>query len=371
MLKRLVHIFWVTLFSLVFTAYPSYEELQAHPFQGTHAHSSIWPTLSDGFTLNANWRAPEVKKQIRWFRHEQDYLIELTRNSRPYIYYVLAETKARHMPAEIALLPMVESNYHPMEVSNSGAAGLWQMMPDTASGFGIKINHSYDGRRDVLPSTKAALHYIAYLHRYFGGSWLLAMAAYDSGEGTVETAILHNRRLHRPTDFWDLPLPKETKLYVPKILALSAIIDHPQKYHLHLYPVNDQPYFKTVTLHRKMALSQVAKMTKTSEKEVRKLNAGVRKNATTPNTSYALLLPAEKADAFNQKNPPAITTAQKTTPHKHRNKHKHWFVYTVPHKESLLAVAEHEQVSSKNLIHWNHLPHPTHIYRGEKLWIYR
>ncbi|WP_304986043.1 transglycosylase SLT domain-containing protein [Coxiella-like endosymbiont] len=156
--------------------------------------NNLWTAISPHFAIYEKYvNNFYVQNQIRWFRPRQSYLYELTQNARPYIYYVLQQTRKRRMPAEIALLPMIESNYNPFLYSKRGATGLWQLMPETATGFGLLINWWYDERRDVIASTNAALNYLQYLHNYFH-SWLLAVAAYDAGEGTVTAAIRYNRR---------------------------------------------------------------------------------------------------------------------------------------------------------------------------------
>lgn len=261
-------------------------------------YNSMWSEMAGNFHLGGI-KHPSVQKKIHWYARQQDYLNELSSNAKPYLYYVYQQTQKRGMPAEIALMPMIESNYNPFSISVRGATGLWQMMPGTASGFGIKINWWYDGRRDIIASTKAALDYLSYLHDYFG-NWLLAIAAYDSGQGTVEDAIVHNRRLHKPTDFWDLPLPYETKSYVPKLLALAAIVQDPSYYHVTLLPIANHPYFKAVNMDEQMNMDHIARMAGVSVATVRQLNPGFRRWATSPNQSYALLLPMHRVAAFKQ-----------------------------------------------------------------------
>ena len=257
----------------------------------------LWQDLSDHFQLEKNLDQPAVQKQIRFLQHHQDYINELTHNAKPYLYYVYTQTEKNHMPAEMALIPMVESDYEPFGVSRTGATGLWQMMPGTASWLGIKINWWYDGRRNVIASTSAALKHLRYLHREFH-SWLLAMAAYDAGDGTIRSAIRYNQRRHRPTNFWSLPLPKETRRYIPKLLALSAVIKNPEHYGIHLKPVENHPYFSAVKMKGQIDLSHVAKLATIDAKTVRHLNPAFRRWATTPSGDYWLLLPADKARIF-------------------------------------------------------------------------
>jgi membrane-bound lytic murein transglycosylase D len=260
--------------------------------------SSIWGSMAENFALQDNANHHAVKYEIAWFSQQHAYIKELTHNAQPYLYYVYQQTQKRNIPAEIALLPMVESDYNPFVFSNRGATGLWQMMPGTASGFGLKINWWYDGRRDITASTNAALNYLQYLHKQFG-NWLLAIAAYNSGEGTIRNAIRKNERQHKPTDFWHLTLPKQTESYVPKILALAAIIKNPQNYLVKLQPVPNQPFFAPVKMSGQINLTQVAYLANTKVSNIRLLNPGFRRWATNPSDSYSLLLPKSKVNTFN------------------------------------------------------------------------
>ena len=264
-------------------------------------HQNIWRVLARGFSLQKSYLDNDhVKKQIRWFLTQPAYLSELTHNAEPYLYYMLEQVRQRHMPFEIALLPMIESNYNPFVHSKKGAAGLWQLMPNTATGFGLKINDWYDGRRDIVTSTNTALNYLQYLHDYFH-SWLLAIAAYDSGEGTVLAAIHYNQRHGRSTDFWNLPLPQETQQYIPKLLALAAVIKNHTYYGVHLTPIDNKPTFASVTLKTQMNLDHLAQLAHTPTTLLRQLNPGFRRQTTMPHHEYHVLIPIDKVDllAFN------------------------------------------------------------------------
>ncbi|AKQ33861.1 lytic transglycosylase [Candidatus Coxiella mudrowiae] len=262
--------------------------------------NNLWRAISPYFAIYGKYvNNYYVQNQIRWFRGRQSYLYELTQNARPYIYYVLQQTKKRGMPAEIALLPMIESNYNPFLYSKCGATGLWQLMPETATGFGLLINWWYDERRDVVASTNVALNYLQYLHDYFH-SWLLAVAAYDAGEGTVAAAIRYNRRRGQPTDFWSLPLPYETREYVPKLLALADVIKNHNFYGLHLQPVENHPYFTTVVLKTPMNFKQLLKLSGSSLKSLRLLNPGFCRSTTIPNHTYNLLIPTNKVNELQE-----------------------------------------------------------------------
>lgn len=264
-------------------------------------NGNLWDDMQDYLALPDYSNRPEVQQQIRWFQHHQGYINRVIARAAPYIYYIYQQTQERNLPAELALMPINESSYNPFRYSEVGANGLWQFMPGTASGKGLKIDWWYDGRRDIAASTNAAFDYLAYLNDFFSGDWVLAIAAYDCGEGTVQAAIEYNKRHNRPTDFWSLHLPKETESYVPKLLALSAIIRDPYRYGIRLLPINDAPYLKEVNVGSQIDLAQAAKLAGISVDTMHKLNPGFRRWATDPDGPYTLLLPADKAAGFMQR----------------------------------------------------------------------
>lgn len=169
----------------------------------------------------------EVQNFVKKLNQAKRTLIRDTAQAKPHLQYVASQVKQRNLPRELAVVPMVESNFKQKATSNKGAAGIWQIMPATGRRFGLKTSKGYDGRRDVKASTKAALNYLEYLNRRYKGDWKLALAAYNAGEGRVDNAIKRNRKAGKPTGFWDLKLPKQTMAYVPKIMAMSQVIDIP------------------------------------------------------------------------------------------------------------------------------------------------
>ncbi len=239
---------------------------------------------------------PLVQKQIRWYLKNPKYLTVLTENAQPYLYYVYQEAKRRHMPVVVALLPMIESNYNPFLYSSQGATGLWQLMPGTATGLGIPITWWYDGRRDIIQSTSVALDYLSYLH-HFLNNWLLAIAAYNSGAGTILHAVHYNRAHGRPTDYWHLALPAETKAYVPKLLALAAIISDPY-WQAHLPGIAYQPYLTSVRITGQYDLSYLAKISQISTEELRFYNPGFRRFSTGPLHHHLILIPISSKAHF-------------------------------------------------------------------------
>jgi membrane-bound lytic murein transglycosylase D len=364
-MRRERNILVVLAMTLFLCGCPS-SDVSKHP-SGGQAHQSIdlllpdalrsnvWSAISSDFALDDNVDHPMIKREINYFLKHKEYLNELASNAEPYLYYIYDETRKRGMPAEIALLPMVESNYYPFGVSTTGATGIWQMMPGTASGFGININWWYDGRRDIRSSTQAALNYLSYLHNHFG-NWLLAIAAYNSGEGTVEMAIRHNKKLGKPTDYWSLPLPYQTKMYVPKLIALANIFENPDQYHFDLPDLKNRPYFKAVHMHGQIDLNRVAQFSDTPLSTIRLLNPGFRRWATMPNQSYALLLPTNKVNTY-------LANLQH-----HKNNLVTWIHHNVKTGESLYAIADKYKTKATIIRKVNNLHNDT-IHPQENLLI--
>lgn len=258
--------------------------------------------MRQNFRLTNYDYKPEVREEIRWFQNHQDYLNHALVESAPYIYYIYQQTQIHHLPAELALIPVIESEYNPYERSNVGALGLWQMMPETGKGFGLKRDRYYDGRRDVVASTKAALEYFTYLHSYFNGDWLLAIAAYNCGDGRVTRTMRYNREHGRSTEFWYLPLPYQTQTYVPRLLAVAAIVKDPARYHIHLVPINDAPYLAQVDIGSKpINLKKAAQLADVPVNTLKVLNPGLKENTTDPRGPYTLLVPKDKAQPFRMR----------------------------------------------------------------------
>ena len=339
----------------------------------------LWPVMSQHFTIPTDPDQVNISRQIdRDLRHPK-YIQKLTQNARPYLYYVFQETEKKHLPAELALLPMIESEYKPSGESNVGAAGLWQLMPSTANTYGVKMNSWYDGRRSTIASTKVALSFLSYLYQMFNHNWLLALAAYDAGPGTVQAAIHYNREHGKPTDFWALSLPKETENYIPKLLALAEIIQHPRSYGVHLMPVPNKPVTSTVTIQKQMPLKTIATLAHTSVTTVKKLNPALKRSVTPPHQAFTLLIPAGKKPGFvkqmnAQKNTPAkkvvakTTTVTKTAAAKktihtktpaHQKHTTHVAAYTVRRGDSLRVIARRHHTTITALMHANHLSRVT------------
>jgi membrane-bound lytic murein transglycosylase D len=260
----------------------------------------LWGILRQEFSLNHHEDDPLVQAQIDWFMQHQDFLLNSAERASPYLYYILQQSRKRNLPAEVVLLPMIESAFNPYAYSPAGASGIWQMMPATASGYGIHQDWWYDGRRDVITSTKAALNYLTYLGSFFGNNWFLAFAAYDTGEGNVLSAIKRNIRDGYNTDFWSLPLAQETRDYVPRLLALAEIIAHPEKYPIYFPPVHNAPYLAQIDIGEQIDLKHAAYLAGITMKRLMQLNPGYNHATTSPNGPHKILLPIENVAQFSE-----------------------------------------------------------------------
>jgi len=307
---------------------------------------NLWDVLREEFTLPHYEETPAVQEKIEWFMNNQDFLLRAATRAAPYLYYILQQVKKRHLPAELVLLPIVESGYNPFSMSNVGASGIWQLMPNTASGLGVKQDWWFDGRRDVISSTRAALNYLSYLQSFFDGNWLLATAAYNTGEGNVLAAIRRNIRDGRDTDFWSLPVAQQTKDYVPSLLALAAIISHPDQYPVYFPPVHNAPYLAQVDIGIQMNLKYAAKLAGISDTKMKQLNPGFTRLTMSSRGPYKLVLPIENVEQFTENL--AISAYGKT------NK-INWRHYRVKSGDTLALVAKKFNTSPTAIQKLNHL----------------
>ncbi len=357
-LKTIHSIFWAICLSLCISQLAYASRTTSASEQPPALSADLWQDIAKSFQLNHYSNNPVVAKQITWYMQHQEYLYTMAERSAPYLYYIHQETQKRHLPGELVLLPMVESAYNPFAYSSVGAAGLWQFMPGTAAGFGLQQDWWYDGRRDVMSSTEAALHYLTYLHKFLNNDWILAMAAYDTGEGAVQHAILKNKKKNKPTDFWSLKLSHETKAYIPKILALATIISNPQKYQVELPAIPNKPYFDTVDVGYQIELAKAAELADISLDELYQLNPGYNRWATGPNGPYTLLLPTEKIATFKEQ------LAENF------NHQVTWVRYQVKAGDSLSKIAHQQHTTINTIKKANNLKN-NHIRIGQKLMVPR
>ncbi len=253
--------------------------------------------LRFGFSLDYEDNK-RIAAERNWFVRHPDYLARVFTRAQRYLPYIAAEIERRGLPPELALLPIVESAYDPFAYSHGRAAGLWQMIPGTARRFGIKQNWWYDGRRDVVDSTRAALDYLEYLYKLNDGDWLNAIASYNSGEGNVLRSVKRNRKAGKPEDFWNLKLPRETSMYVPKLLALVDIVENPAAYNLTLPAVLDEPQFVVADIGSQLDLALAAELAGVDVDTVYAYNPGYNRWSTDPAGPHRLVLPVDAADTF-------------------------------------------------------------------------
>ncbi|HEY5624100.1 MAG TPA: LysM peptidoglycan-binding domain-containing protein [Gammaproteobacteria bacterium] len=245
---------------------------------------------------------PVVDSELRFYASHPDYLNRVFTRANRYLHYIVGELERREMPLDLALLPVVESAYDPFAYSHGRAAGLWQIIPGTGRHLGLKQNWWYDARRDVIESTRGALDYLERLHEMFDGDWLLAVAGYNSGEGNVSRALRRASDAGDPADFWHIRryLPVETRIYVPRFLAISAIVAEPAAFDVSLPELANEPYFEIVATGGQIDLALAAELTGLSTDALYALNAGVNRWATDPDGPHRLLVPADRAPVLRE-----------------------------------------------------------------------
>lgn len=279
---------------------------------------NLWDRVRDGFALDLpnNLR---IQQELNWYSKHPSYMARVSSRSEKYLFHIVEEIEKRGMPMEFALLPIVESAFDPFAYSRSQASGIWQIIPGTGEMLGLKQNWWYDGRRDIVSSTKAALDYLEKLHRQMDGDWLLALASYNSGAGNVRKAIRRNKAKGLATDYWSLDLPRETEAYVPKLFALKEMVNQPDAYSVKLFDIPNRPYFAAIDVGSQIDIAQAAELAELSVDDFYILNPAFNRWATDPEGPHHLLVPAEKARLFNEKIL-AIPENQKVTLNRYRIK---------------------------------------------------
>lgn len=270
--------------------------IESTPVSAAQA-GDIWQRVRQGMAL-PDTDNPLVRVHEQWFASRPDYLDRALERSRLYLFHIVEAVEQRGMPMEIALLPMIESGFDPRAESPKQASGLWQFIPSTGKVFGLQQNAWYDGRRDVLQATNAALDYLAKLQDMFG-DWRLALAAYNCGEGCVSRAIAKNRSQGLATDYDSLSLPTETRHYVPKLVAVRNLVMNPERYNVRLASIPNDPYFMRVNLSYPMEARTAARMAEMEMDEFLALNPAYRRKVIYSDTPGILLLPADRIETFH------------------------------------------------------------------------
>ena len=315
-----------------------------------------WERIRDGMDLQYPDKK-QVRRSIEWYRRNQEYLHRVTQRARPYLAYIAREVEKRELPMEFALLPVVESAFRERAYSHAGASGLWQFMPSTGRRYGLKQNWWYDGRRDVVESTRAALDYLTRLMQEFRNDPLLAVAAYNWGEGNVRRAMSRNRARGKPTDVWSLRLPRETRTHVYRFVAIATIIEEPERYGVALRPIPDAVYFRPVALDGQVDLAFAADLAGITVRELRRLNPGFKRSATAPGGPHRLQLPVDAAQRYT------ATLAQLPA-----DRNKRWTRHAVAPGDTLGAIAIRYGTSVKALKDTNGLA-SDRIFAGTHLTI--
>ncbi|MHB1186661.1 lytic transglycosylase [Thiobacillus sp.] len=307
----------------------------------------VWQRIRSGFRIDdAAYPNPLVSVHESWFAARPERVNRLAERARPYLYHIVEEVQRRDMPMEIALLPMIESAFVPTALSRSAASGIWQFIPSTGSHYGLRQDTWYDGRRDFAAATNAALDYLGKLYLDFG-DWQLALAAYNCGEGCIARAIQKNVQQGLPTDYASLSLPNETRQYVPKLLAIRNLIRDPAQYGIAINALPNQPYFNQVTVHASMDLHSAARLANMSSDEFLALNAAFPRKLIRSDTPVNLLVPVDKADAF-QRN---LETGDWDS----------WQPYTAQKGERPEAIAKRFGINVERLLEYN----PISLKRGK------
>ncbi|MEO1582696.1 MAG: LysM peptidoglycan-binding domain-containing protein [Pseudomonadota bacterium] len=330
----------------------------------THQHSDLWfrATTEDDAEnekvasdsdlvqrMRGGFKLPVVDHsrtvaQRNWYVRHPGYLERVFNRSRPYLHHIVEEIERRGMPLEFALLPIVESAFDPFAYSHGRAAGLWQIIPGTGRRFGLDQNWWYDGRRDVIASTRAALDYLEFLAERYDGDYELAVAAYNSGEGTVDRAIRRNKAAGKPTSFWDLKLPRETSSYVPKLLALADIVANPERYEITLPKIADTEELAVVDTGVQIDLALAADLAGIDIETLYKLNPGFNQWATAPSGPHQLVVPIVAKPRFQQ----AIAELPD-------NQKMRWQRHKIRDGESLSEIAEQYGVTVATLKQTNQI----------------
>ncbi len=257
----------------------------------------IWQRIRRGFAMPDLDNAL-VRRKTAEYAREHDYLQRIFDRSRLYLYHIVEEVEKRGLPTELALLPMVESAFNPMAYSRAHASGLWQFVPGTGKRFELKQNWWYDGRRDVVDSTSAALDYLTKLYQMHG-DWHLALASYNWGENAVRRAVVRNRKAKKPTDYSSLRMPRETRHYVPKLQALKNIIANPEPYGIDLDPIPNEPYFVLVSELPDIDVALAAELAEMPIQQFVALNPGFSRPIIRSETAR-IILPADKVGVFHE-----------------------------------------------------------------------
>lgn len=311
------------------------------------AEADLWQRIRAGYEIE-DVQSPLTTKHENWYASRPDYMHRMVARSERYLHYIVEEVEKRNMPSEIALLPMIESAFNPQAMSRSRAAGIWQFMPVTGKHFGLQQDWWADHRKNVTAATNAALDYLEKLYAMFG-SWDLALAAYNAGEGTVSRAMERNRKQGLPLDYQSLPLPDETRNYVPKLQAIKNIVTYPERYGLNIESIPNQPYFAKVVAPEQIDAELAAELAGIPFDEFAALNPEYNRPVLTAkgDSVHEILLPVGAAEIFEtnlaEYDQPLVS----------------WKTYQAKRGEKLDTIARKFGITTAELRHVNSLPPAT------------
>ena len=315
-------------------------------------HDGLWQNMRERLIL-ADLEHPRIEEQIEFLNQRRGFVKGLATRAKPYLHLIVEEINFRGLPMDLALVPMVESGFQPTALSSKQAAGLWQIIPATGEENGLVLADGYDGRYNIYTSTRAALTYLQRLHKYFEGDWLLALAAYNAGEGRVQQAIAKNKSGNKETTYWDLELPQETMDYVPRVIALSRMIAYPKIYGLKFKKIQSQPFLFRVKLDPGANLEEVIAVSVLSPEDFYRFNPAFTPDIEPPQQSYNVLLPQDNAVTLAENLPGAELMAPQ------------W--YKVKKGDTLSVIAKRHGTNYKKLVAWNGLKNINVIRPGQKL----
>lgn len=321
------------------------------------AQLDLWSRVRAGFAMPA-LDTPLVRDHERWYAARPDYVQRMTERGSRYLFHVVEEVEKRRMPTELALLPFIESAFNPQAMSSAKASGMWQFMPATGRSFELRQNVFRDDRRDVLASTRAALDYLGKLHGMFG-DWQLALAAYNWGEGNVRRAIARNRSAGRPTDYASLPMPNETRGYVPKLQAVKNIVARPDAFGLELPALANHPYFLAVAIERDIDVDLAARLANLPLDEFQALNPQMNRPVILAAGTPQVLLPYDNANHFVRQLP------------QHRGRLASWTAWVAPKTLRPADAARQVGMSEDELRAVNNIPPRMLVTAGSTLLVPR
>ena len=317
---------------------------QDHHLQFNGRYPTVWARIGQNLKLNHGYTAAarrRIDQQHRHFLRHPKYLSTVTERAEPYIFHIVEQVDSRGLPMEFALLPVIESGYDPFAYSSGKAAGLWQFIRSTGHLYGLKQTAWTDDRRDIVVSTDAALSHLKDLAKRYDGDWLLALAAYNAGPGTINKAIARNKKKGLPTDYWSLKLSKETSTYVPRLLAVSEIIGERDHRGLVLKETLNQRHFVQLRLDRPTDLQKLAKASGISYRQLRQLNPAWHYSRSGESGPKSLLVPLDLAHQARKNLSKAVIDQQ-------------WH-YEVKPGDTLWHIARQHNTSIKKLAALNNL----------------